>query len=262
MDFNTYPGGKNGAGVYHKIINHMPPHTCYIEPFLGGGAIMRMKKPALASIAIDADTQVIDNARTWQIPNLELIHTDALKYLDALATITMPSDTLIYLDPPYPISSRSQQRPLYTYEMTDQQHIDLLQIIRRLTCMVIISSYASDLYLNTLHDWRHVTFNAVTRSGRTATEHLWLNFPEPFQLHDYRYLGDNYRERERIKRKQSRWINKLKSMPAQERYSMLAVLQLTSPPPAMHLVTSPDLTMLEMQDPHAIIDDAKGNAHA
>jgi DNA adenine methylase len=32
-----YPGGKSGAGVYQTIINLMPPHTVYIEPFLGGG---------------------------------------------------------------------------------------------------------------------------------------------------------------------------------------------------------------------------------
>lgn len=42
----TYPGGKAAAGVYQRIINLMPPHSLYIEPFLGGGAIMKLKKPA------------------------------------------------------------------------------------------------------------------------------------------------------------------------------------------------------------------------
>ena len=40
-----YPGGKAGAGVYQTIINLMPPHDVYIEPFLGGGAVMRLKRP-------------------------------------------------------------------------------------------------------------------------------------------------------------------------------------------------------------------------
>lgn len=31
----TYPGGKGNA--YHKIINLIPPHEVYIEPFLGRG---------------------------------------------------------------------------------------------------------------------------------------------------------------------------------------------------------------------------------
>jgi hypothetical protein len=34
----SYPGGKNGLGVYQAIINRMPPHQVYIEPFLGLGA--------------------------------------------------------------------------------------------------------------------------------------------------------------------------------------------------------------------------------
>ena len=41
----TYPGGKRGAGVYQTIINLMPPHDVYIEPFWGGGAIKRQKRP-------------------------------------------------------------------------------------------------------------------------------------------------------------------------------------------------------------------------
>src|SRR5579883_1311551 len=54
-----YPGGKNGAGVYQQIINRMPPHSVYIEPFLGGGAIMRLKRPAALNIGIDRDPRVI-----------------------------------------------------------------------------------------------------------------------------------------------------------------------------------------------------------
>jgi DNA adenine methylase len=51
----VYPGGKNGAGVYQTIINLMPPHDVYIEPFLGGGAIMRQKRPALLNIGLDLE---------------------------------------------------------------------------------------------------------------------------------------------------------------------------------------------------------------
>ena len=40
----TYPGGKNGAGIYQRIINHMPPHKTYIEAFLGSGAVLRNKR--------------------------------------------------------------------------------------------------------------------------------------------------------------------------------------------------------------------------
>lgn len=35
--FETYPGGKNVNGAYQKIINEIPPHMIYYEPFVGGG---------------------------------------------------------------------------------------------------------------------------------------------------------------------------------------------------------------------------------
>ena len=72
----TYQGGKSGYGVYQKIINQIPPHEIYIEPFLGDGGIMRNKRLAVRNIGIDLDIDVI---KVWQskkniecktIPNL------------------------------------------------------------------------------------------------------------------------------------------------------------------------------------------------
>jgi hypothetical protein len=61
----------------------------------------------------------------------------------------------------------------------------------------------------------------MTRGGTLATEYLWMNYPEPDSLHDYSYLGDNYRERERIKRKKTRWVNRLKKLDRLERKAIL-----------------------------------------
>jgi site-specific DNA-adenine methylase len=220
----TYPGGKNGSGVYQRIINLMPPHAVYVEPFLGGGAILRHKQPApISSIAIDIDTAVI-KAFTAHIPNLQLICGDAIEHLDYMKVLARP-DTLIYCDPPYLMSTRSSQRPYYDHEFaSEEEHIRLLRILRGLPCMVMISGYASTLYDHHLAGWRVETFQAMTRSGHTATEHVWLNFPEPMELHDYRWLGDTFRKRERIKRKQARWRARLASMDSQERYALLSVL--------------------------------------
>jgi DNA adenine methylase len=217
----TYPGGKNGAGVYQRIINHMPPHRVYVEPFLGGGAIMRAKRPACCSIGIDADDHVLIQAREWRIPGLELVHANSIEWL---ASTTLSGDTLMYLDPPYLLSTRRQHRSIYRYELTDHDHYELLRIIKRMSCMVIISGYRSDLYDRELAGWRTDRFQTMTRGGKLATEWLWMNFDTPIELHDYRYLGDNYRERERIKRKQARWRRRLIEMPATERYAILSVL--------------------------------------
>jgi hypothetical protein len=56
-----------------------------------------------------------------------------------------------------------------------------------------------------------------------------MNYPEPQTLHDYRYLGENFRERERIKRKQIRWRRRLQDMDSSERYAMFSIIdQLSS----------------------------------
>ena|SRR5712692_4759188 len=53
----NYPGGKGGC--FRSIINEMPPHEVYIEPFLGGGNVMVNKLPSRRTIGIDADAGVV-----------------------------------------------------------------------------------------------------------------------------------------------------------------------------------------------------------
>ncbi|MEL4287149.1 hypothetical protein AAEI02_19675 [Shewanella xiamenensis] len=60
MDIDNYLGGKNGSGVYQAIINLLPPHDTYIEGFLGTGAVMKRKAPALRNIGLDLNKACID----------------------------------------------------------------------------------------------------------------------------------------------------------------------------------------------------------
>lgn len=227
----SYPGGKNGSGVFQKIINQMPPHRVYVEGFLGGGAIMRMKRPAaIASIGIDADGDVISSWRSASIPskppNLTVLQADAIEWLASNASLgdMMLGTTLVYLDPPYLMSVRSSPRRIYRCELTEADHVRLLGVIKGLTCMVIISGYRSELYERELKGWRVETFQTTNRGGGLVTEYLWLNFPKPLELHDYRYLGQNFRERERIKRKKARWVKRLTGMDSLERYALMEVI--------------------------------------
>ena len=133
--------------------------------------------------------------------------------------------TFIYLDPPYLFSSRSGTKNIYKQEFgTDDEHRDLLVLLRTFPSRIAISGYGTSLYDELLHDWRHITFTTTKRSGERATEWLWMNYPEPTALHDYRYLGQNFRERERIKRKKQRWTERLRRLPALERYALLSAL--------------------------------------
>lgn len=219
----TYPGGKSSSGVYQRIINQLPPHELYIEPFLGSGAIMRLKRPARNSIGIDINQDVVTAFSDYadHIPGCTVICADAIFWM---ATNTIPDDALIYLDPPYLRHTRRQQGRIYRYELSDQQHQELLEIIKGLSCSIAISSYPSVMYETALSDWRVITYQTRTRGSYTATECLWLNYPKPQALHDYRYLGTNYRDRERIKRKQTRWRRRLQDMDPTERYAMLSVI--------------------------------------
>lgn len=54
---------------------------------------------------------------------------------------------------------------------------------------------------------------------------MWTNYPPPLELHDYRYLGGNFRERERINNKKKRWIKRLDKMSARDRDVLLNALK-------------------------------------
>ncbi|MEM7133676.1 MAG: DNA adenine methylase [Chloroflexota bacterium] len=148
---------------------------------------------------------------------------DCLTWLQDNRHLLTPS-TFIYADPPYVMRSRASQRDYYRYEYTDDDHIALLELLKSLPCQIMISGYWSQLYEDLLQGWNVSTFTAQTRGGR-ATEWLWTNYPEPVELHDYRYLGSDFRERERIKRKASRWVKRFKSLPLLERQCIVSQLQ-------------------------------------
>lgn len=227
--FLTYNGGKEADGTYQKIINIMPPHDIYIEPFLGNGAILRKKKPAHYSIAIDLDTSVIQKWQKINLPGCNFINTDAiswLKHFSPMATIfkKLGTSVFIYIDPPYPMSSRKSKVDRYTHEMTDTNHTELLEVVRGINANILISSYPNQLYNDFLQNWNFLTFQSSTRSG-TATEKVWFNYDAPAQLHDYKFLGDNFRERERIKGIISRGVTKFKRMTAIERNALIQQLQ-------------------------------------
>lgn len=235
--FESYFGGKESDGTFQKIINLIPPHDGYIEGCLGNGTILRKKKRSNWSIAIDCDASVISSwlksglSQIWKTQGITFLQTDVITWLE---NFRVPAELFhkmgirifIYLDPPYPMRTRKDTRNRYTYEMTDEQHEQLLDAARLLSysCLVMISSYPNELYDSCLAGWHTTTFESQTRSGM-ATEKLYMNYAPPVELHDYRYLGDDYRERERIKGIIYRNVSKFKRMPAAERNFLVEQLR-------------------------------------
>ncbi len=181
---------------------------------------MRNKRPAGRNIGIEIDPKVIKMWKNVKSIGFELIHSDAITFLKGYP---FTGKELVYCDPPYLRATRKKYYPLYKYEYTREQHMELLEVIKSLPCRVMISGYKSPLYSESLENWSAYSFQAACHHG-VATEYIWMNYPVPVELHDYRYLGDTFRDRERIKLKAERWVRRLRTMPVLERQALLAAV--------------------------------------
>jgi len=219
-----FVGSKNGSGVYQKIISMIPPHDVYIEPFVGTGAILRKKRFSKRSIALDLDAGCID-ALSRERLQVDLIVGDGVEFIRHFQPLSN-SEVFVYADPPYVRSARLySDRDYYVHEWTDLDHKRFLSVVNEVDYNVMISGYESALYSSMLdpREWNCFKFIAQTRGG-PAEECLWMNYPEPVLLDDYSYIGCDFKDRWRIRKRQRNWIGQLKRMPDQERCAMIAAL--------------------------------------
>jgi DNA adenine methylase len=84
-------------------------------------------------------------------------------------------DVLIYLDPPYVCETRNHKK-IYSYEMSNEEHIRLLELISGLKACVLISGYDNELYRRYLKDWNKDTATSTDEAGNKRTECLWFNY--------------------------------------------------------------------------------------
>jgi DNA adenine methylase len=92
-------------------------------------------------------------------------------------------EVLHYVDPPYVPSTRSLKNPydikyrggMYAHEMAEEDHAPLLEALRGLSGMVVLSGYPAPLYEAALGDWRRVEKQALADGARERTEVLWIN---------------------------------------------------------------------------------------
>jgi hypothetical protein len=226
---NRYPGSKALSGLAEWIIEQLPPHVYYVEPFAGKGGVFRSKPPALRTWLIDQDPEIVAWWDRLGAPGAIAAHGDGIRWCE-LAAEWGPVDLLLYCDPPYLPETRVKLR-LYRHEMSLVDHTRLLQALLRCRCAVAISGYASRLYDDMLAGWRRESRWVITRGGVLREEILWLNrLPaSPGVAMEYSALGGNWRERERVNRKAERWAAKLQALPPNEqRAVMLRLLDVTS----------------------------------
>lgn len=83
--------------------------------------------------------------------------------------------TLHYVDPPYVLSSRTDSNHDYQFEMTDDDHRELLNELRGLRGMVVLSGYQNDIYAEMLPNWTLIEKSAHADGARDRVECLWLS---------------------------------------------------------------------------------------
>ncbi len=252
----TY-GGK--WYLARRIIQRLPDHDNFVEPFAGGLSVLLNKRPAVVEVANDRDPALINFYRLLKDRTGEFLErvmaleynqatfdwslhqndeddpmVSAVKFLvrrqfsrggmaktlawsgrlrggqpgdrnawhtfrralpamadrlrrvefrcqDAIEVIREfdGPTTLFYLDPPYRPSTRTA-RKVYDHEMSEADHVRLLEKILSCRGMVVLSGYGNPLYDQALASWERFEFDLPNHASQAKMkqrriEVLWLN---------------------------------------------------------------------------------------
>lgn len=135
-----------------------------LQSLENGTAVKRLREAEFEYLA--------DRFRRVQIENREAI--EVVEMYDA-------DNALIYCDPPYPHSSRSDgAKNAYRFEMSDKDHIELSEILKGCDGKVAISSYRCELTEELYREWNRIDINKRSHTSKDYREEsLWLNYPVP-----------------------------------------------------------------------------------
>ena len=111
-----------------------------------------------------------------RLKQAQIEHTDAIELIKRYDD----NDTLLYLDPPYLQGLRKKN--IYKCEMSEADHIILLDTIKQSKSMILISGYDNELYNNALNGWHTAEIETTAQMGKHRTEKLWMNYSPPSQL--------------------------------------------------------------------------------
>lgn len=105
-----------------------------------------------------------------RLKDAQIENTDALTLIERYNN----ENTLIYLDPPYLQNLRKKN--MYKCEMSDEQHIEMLRLIKKSKSKIILSGYDNELYNSELFNWVTAEKETIAQMGLHRIEKLWMNF--------------------------------------------------------------------------------------
>ena len=122
---------------------------------------------------IDGLQEIFNRIKLIQIENL-----DALDVIERYDT----EQTLHYVDPPYLMNTRTGGEN-YSHEFSEEEHLNLLKLLKSLKGKVVISGYINEMYSSLLKDWKEYRrifccSNSTLNDGKKQLrqEVIWTNF--------------------------------------------------------------------------------------
>ena len=100
----------------------------------------------------------------------QIENQDALKLIERYNK----EEVFIYADPPYPLSTRKNY--LYEYEMSNEKHMKLLELLKNHKGKVMISSYENELYNKILKGWKKEYKNTTAENSVRRKEVIYINY--------------------------------------------------------------------------------------
>ncbi|MBY0485927.1 MAG: DNA adenine methylase [Flavobacteriaceae bacterium] len=223
-NLDNYKGHKKIDGVYQKIINNIPAHKVYYELFAGSASILSLiTVPAVEVRLNDIDSEV-QKLLQQKFTNATVTNFDAIQTLkitneDKTLMFVDKKDVFLFLDPPYLLDTRTDKE-LYKYEMSQSDHVQLLNEALQLNCNCMIIHPKCELYDTMLTNWNKVEIK-IRYNRKTSIECLYMNYNKPTELQCYDYLGSSCWNRQQIKRKGDRLVEKFKNLPVLEKNYLL-----------------------------------------
>ncbi len=112
-----------------------------------------------------------------RLQRVKLYNMKAVPLIQMLDSIEL----LVYADPPYLHSTRSTTKEYGKFEMTEDDHAELLDTLCSVKAKVMLSGYPSDLYAKKLKNWELIQFPTVNHASSSKTkevklETIWKNF--------------------------------------------------------------------------------------